>query len=129
MPAPLTVAALYRFARFADPAALRAPLLELAEAQGIRGTLILAREGINGTIAGTTEGIAAIIAHIRALPGCADPDVKYSAASEMPFGRLKVRLKREIVTMGCPTSTRWRASAHTSPRTTGTRLSAIPRPS
>ncbi|WP_082364578.1 rhodanese-related sulfurtransferase [Novosphingobium sp. AAP93] len=102
MPAPLTVAALYRFARFEDPAALRAPLLELAEAQGIRGTLILAREGINGTIAGTTEGIAAIIAHIRALPGCAGLDVKYSAASEMPFGRLKVRLKREIVTMGQP---------------------------
>lgn len=102
MSAPLTVAALYRFARFADPAALRAPLLELAEAHGIRGTLILAREGINGTIAGSADGIAAIIAHIRALPGCADLDVKYSTATEMPFGRLKVRLKREIVTMGQP---------------------------
>lgn len=102
MAVPITVAALYRFARFEDPAALRAPLLELAEAQGIKGTLLLAREGVNGTIAGSAEGIAAVIAHIRALPGCEDLDVKYSTAAGMPFGRLKVRLKREIVTMGQP---------------------------
>ena len=98
----LTVAALYRFARFAEPAALRAPLLALCEEAGIKGTLILAREGINGTIAGSAEGIARVLDHIRALPGCADLDVKFSTASEMPFGRLKVRLKREIVTMGQP---------------------------
>ncbi|MBX9886282.1 MAG: rhodanese-related sulfurtransferase [Novosphingobium sp.] len=97
-----TVAALYRFARLADPAALRAPLLALAEAQGIKGTLLLAREGVNGTIAGSADGIASILEHIRALPGCADLDVKHSAAEEMPFGRLKVRVKREIVTMGEP---------------------------
>ncbi len=101
-PAPITVAALYRFARFADPAALRAPLLEACEAAGIKGTLILAGEGINGTIAGTAQGIASVLASIRALPGCADLDVKLSTAEAMPFGRLKVRLKREIVTMGEP---------------------------
>lgn len=98
----LTVAALYRFARFEDPAALRAPLLAAAQAQAIKGTLLLAREGINGTIAGSAVGIASVLASIRALPGCADLDVKYSSAEEMPFGRLKVRLKREIVTMGEP---------------------------
>ncbi|WP_082698071.1 rhodanese-related sulfurtransferase [Novosphingobium fuchskuhlense] len=98
----LTVAALYRFARFAEPAALRAPLLALCEAQGIKGTLLLAREGVNGTIAGSAEGIAAVLTHIRALPGCADLDVKYSSAAAMPFGRMKVRIKREIVTMGEP---------------------------
>ncbi len=101
-PAPITVAALYRFARFMDPAALRAPLRAICEEAAIKGTLILAGEGINGTIAGSADGIAAALAHIRALPGCADLDVKYSAAAEMPFGRLKVRLKREIVTMGQP---------------------------
>ncbi len=101
-PALITVAALYRFARFDDPAGLRTPLLQVCEAAGIKGTLILAREGVNGTVAGSEEGIAAVIAHIRALPGCADLDVKYSAAETMPFGRLKVRLKREIVTMGEP---------------------------
>lgn len=98
----LTVAALYHFTRFDDPAALRGPLLQLCEAEGIRGTLLLAREGINGTIAGTRQGIDAVLAHIRALPGCADLDWKESGASDMPFGRMKVRLKREIVTMGQP---------------------------
>jgi len=97
-----TVAALYKFAPFDDPAALRQPLLDLCAAQGVKGTLLLAREGINGTIAGPEAGIAAVVAHIRALPGCADLDVKYSAAAAMPFQRLKVRLKKEIVTMKVP---------------------------
>lgn len=96
------VAALYRFTRFADHAALREPLLAACNANGIRGTLLLASEGINGTIAGSPEGIDAVLAHIRALPDCADVDVKFSAASSMPFHRMKVRLKREIVTMGQP---------------------------
>ena len=97
-----TVAALYKFAPFDDPAALRQPLLDLCAAQGVKGTLLLAREGVNGTIAGPEAGIAAVVAHIRALPGCADLDVKYSAAAAMPFQRLKVRLKKEIVTMKVP---------------------------
>ncbi|PQM28008.1 hypothetical protein CVO77_05630 [Sphingopyxis lindanitolerans] len=97
-----TVVALYRFAPFDDPAALRQPLLDLCAAQGVKGTLLLAREGINGTIAGSAEAIAAVLAYIRALPDCADLDVKYSAAAAMPFQRLKVRLKKEIVTMKVP---------------------------
>ena len=97
-----TIAALYHFTRFDDPAALRAPLLALADKHGIRGSLLLAREGINGTIAGTRDGIDAVLAHIRALPGCAGLEWKESHAETMPFGRLKVRLKREIVTMGQP---------------------------
>jgi UPF0176 protein len=101
-PSPITVAALYRFARFPDPTAIRAPLLTLCEAEGIKGTLLLAREGINGTIAGSDAGIAAVIAHIRTLPDCSGIVVKYSHAATMPFHRLKVRLKREIVTMGEP---------------------------
>ncbi len=98
----LIVAALYHFTRFDDPAALRGPLLALAEAGGVKGSLLLAREGINGTVAGPRAGVDALIAHIRGLPGCAGLVWKESAAAEMPFGRMKVRLKREIVTMGEP---------------------------
>ena len=97
-----TVAALYKFAAFDDPAALRAPLLAVCQQQGICGTLLLAREGINGTIAGSADGIAAVLDHIRALPGCGELEVKYSTASVTPFRRMKVRLKKEIVTLGVP---------------------------
>ena len=99
---PITVAALYRFVRFDDPASLRAPLLALCDKLGIKGTLLLAREGINGTVAGSDNAIAALVDHLRGLPDCAALDVKYSTAAEMPFHRMKVRLKREIVTMGEP---------------------------
>jgi UPF0176 protein len=96
------VAALYRFARLEDCAALRGPLEALCRDHGVRGTLLLAAEGINGTIAGTPAAIDAVLAHIRALPDCADVDVKLSTASAMPFHRMKLRIKREIVTMGQP---------------------------
>ncbi len=96
----LTVAALYHFTRFPDPAALKPGLLEVCEAHGVRGALLLAPEGINGTIAGTREGIDAALAAIRALPGCEGLEWKESFAEAMPFGRMKVKLKREIVTMG-----------------------------
>lgn len=98
----LTVAALYHFTRFDDPAALREPLLTLCAETGVKGSLLLAAEGINGTIAGPREGIDAVLARIRALPGCAALEWKESYAESMPFGRMKVRLKREIVTMGLP---------------------------
>ena len=98
----LTVCALYHFTRFDDPSALRGPLLDLCTAQGVKGSLLLAREGINGTIAGTRQGIDAVLAHVRGLPGCGDLEWKESYAASMPFGRMKVKLKREIVTMGVP---------------------------
>ncbi len=98
----ITIAALYHFIRFPDPAALRGPLQDLADARGVRGSLLLATEGINGTIAGDRAGIDAMLAHIRALPGCADLEHKESWSEAMPFGRMKVKLKREIVTMGQP---------------------------
>lgn len=100
--APVTVAALYQFTPFDDLNAVRDPLLALCEEVGVKGTLLIAHEGINGTIAGSENAIAQVIGHIRALPGCANLDVKYSAARTMPFVRMKVRLKREIVTMGEP---------------------------
>ncbi len=97
-----TVAALYHFTPFEDPDALRAPLQALAEAEGVMGTVLIAGEGINGTIAGPRAGIDAVLAHIRGLPGCAALECKESSAAEMPFLRMKVRLKKEIVTMGQP---------------------------
>ncbi|WP_296680783.1 rhodanese-related sulfurtransferase [Novosphingobium sp.] len=99
---PLVVAALYRFTRLADCTAMRAPLLDACRQNGVKGTLLLAHEGINGTIAGNAQGVAAVLGHIRGLQGCADVDVKFAAAETMPFHRLKVRVKREIVTMGQP---------------------------
>ena len=96
------IAALYHFTRFDDPAAIRPDLLALCEAQGVRGTLLLAREGINGTIAGSTDGIDRVLNHIRQLPGCTELEVKFSQADAMPFNRMKARLKKEIVTMGQP---------------------------
>ncbi|GLQ35719.1 UPF0176 protein [Amylibacter marinus] len=98
----IVVAALYHFTRFADHTALQAPLLNLCRAQGIKGSLLLAYEGINGTIAGPRGGIDAVLAHLRAFPGCSDLEHKESIASEMPFNRMKVKLKKEIVTMGQP---------------------------
>ncbi|WP_370268181.1 rhodanese-related sulfurtransferase [Nioella sp.] len=97
-----TVAALYHFTRFDEPDALRAPLRDLCEEKDVRGSLLIAAEGINGTIAGPRAGIDAVLAHIRALPGCADLEWKESTATEAPFARMKVRLKKEIVTMGVP---------------------------
>ncbi len=96
------VSALYHFTPFEDPAVLKGPLLEMLNAAGVKGTILLANEGVNGTIAGTRKGIDAAMAAIRALPGCADLEHKESFAAEMPFLRMKVRLKKEIVTMGVP---------------------------
>ncbi len=95
-----TVAALYQFAPFEELATIQKPLLALCNECEVKGTILIAREGINGTVAGSAEGIEAVIAHIRVLPGCADIDVKYSTAVEMPFLRMKVKLKKEIVTLG-----------------------------
>ena len=99
---PICVAALYRFTALADPEAVRKPLAQLCGQLGIRGTLLIAREGINGTIAGSDDAIAQVLTHIRQLPDCSDLDVKLSRAATLPFNRMKVRLKREIVTMGEP---------------------------
>jgi len=99
---PIRVVALYQFARFDDCALLRQPLAQACLAHGVKGTLLLAREGINGTIAGSDDGIGRVLAHVRHLPGCADIVVKEARAPAMPFHRMKVRIKPEIVTMGQP---------------------------
>lgn len=103
-PAPTStwvVAALYQFRPLEDPARLRDDLRQLASRLGLCGTLIVAPEGINGTVAGSREGIDELHAFLRAA-GFDRMEYKESASEEQPFRRLKVRLKREIVTMGVP---------------------------
>ena len=96
----ISVAALYRFASLPHYERHQHALYECAREAGVKGTLLLASEGINGTIAGTGQGLGTVLGAISAIPGLEQIDVKFSQARTMPFGRLKVRLKREIVTMG-----------------------------
>lgn len=96
------IAALYHFTRFADPSTLKPALLELCLQHQVTGSLLLAHEGINGTIAGPQAGIEAVLAHIKSLPGCSDLNWKEATSDHPPFGKIKVRLKKEIVTMGQP---------------------------
>lgn len=96
------VAALYKFAHLPDYAALRDPLLNCMLRNKVIGSLLLAEEGINGTIAGERAGIDAVLAHLKSDPRLADLPHKESTAEEVPFYRTKVKLKKEIVTMGIP---------------------------
>ncbi|EYS90523.1 hypothetical protein X471_01230 [Bartonella bacilliformis str. Heidi Mejia] len=94
------VAALYCFADLKHYQKLQKPLLDLCQENGIKGTLLLAKEGINGTVAGSCAAIETLVRFITAEPAFQTPELKYSWASKMPFHRIKVRLKKEIVTMG-----------------------------
>ncbi len=95
-------AALYKFVELPNAADLKAPLTACCEENQVTGTLILAQEGINGTIAGPSEGVYAVLHFLYALPGLSDLTHKESFSDKRPFRRLKVRVKREIVTMGVP---------------------------
>ena len=99
-PANVVVAALYRFAKLPDFESFREPLQNLMLEQGLKGTLLLAAEGINGTIAGSREGIDTVIGWLEKDPRFTDIEVKESYVTDNPFYRTKVKLKKEIVTMG-----------------------------
>jgi UPF0176 protein len=96
----VVVAALYHFAKFSDYKAFREPLHQLMFEQEVRGTLLLAIEGINGTIAGPRQGIDAVIAWLQQDVRFAKLETKESYVDASPFYRTKVKLKKEIVTMG-----------------------------
>jgi UPF0176 protein len=100
--APLVVAAFYKFAPLNDLETLQTHLIAVGEAAAIKGTLLIAPEGVNGTLTGTREGLGQFLDAIRALPGFADIEHKESQADTPPFGRLRVRIKREIVTIRDP---------------------------
>ena len=92
--------ALYKFVTLPDYAALREPLLNIMLDNNVFGTLLLAREGINGTVSSSREGIDSLLAWLSEQPGLGNIDTKESYHSEIPFYRTKVKLKKEIVTMG-----------------------------
>jgi UPF0176 protein len=98
----IVVAAFYHFTPFEDTAGLRETLLAQLSAHDLKGTVLLAPEGVNGTLAGSRAGIDAALVALRALPNSMDLEHKESHAETMPFTRLKVRLKKEIVTMKVP---------------------------
>ncbi|MEM9317750.1 MAG: rhodanese-related sulfurtransferase [Pseudomonadota bacterium] len=110
------IAALYHFAPVADPEAWCARLKALCEASELRGTLLIAGEGINGTVAGSEAAIATILAEIRRADGFATLSHKRATAQDMPFSRLKVRVKAEIVTMGQPGLDARRPGIHVAPQ-------------
>jgi UPF0176 protein len=101
---PLKVAAFYQFAALPDFRELREPLRAMCTSLGLKGSVLLAHEGINGTVAGDDEGIDAFVRELQhgtLFGGRLDNlELKFSSASEMPFQRLKIRLKKEIVTLG-----------------------------
>ncbi len=98
----ITVSALYKFVALPDFRTLQPRLLAQCKKHGVMGTLLLADEGINGTIAGSHEAITAVLDWLKADARLADLEHKESFADENPFYRMKVRLKREIVTLGVP---------------------------
>lgn len=97
------IAAFYKFVTLDHYADLRQPLLNICQQHQIKGTIILAAEGINATIAGSRSSIDTILTYLKANPCFADLEHKESIAEKLPFDRLKVRLKQEIVTFGIPT--------------------------
>ncbi len=100
--ASLRIAAVYGFAQIERPAEVRDRLEAVASAGSVLGTLLIAEEGVNGTIAGAERSVEHVLDVIRGLPGLTSPEIKYAATDVMPFHRLKVRRKAEIVTMGRP---------------------------
>lgn len=96
----VVVAALYRFTTMEDYRDLKKPIESAMNQYRIKGTLLLAKEGINGTIAGDRDGINAMLRYLRTDERLADLQVKESSCDQMPFRRARVRLKKEIVTMG-----------------------------
>jgi UPF0176 protein len=100
MSSSFVIAALYRFVRLDNYESLRQPLLDFMLEKKVRGTLLLAAEGINGTIAGNAAAIESMLDYLREDDRLRELDYKLSFDDEMPFYRSRVKLKREIVTMG-----------------------------
>jgi UPF0176 protein len=101
MPMPqIVVCALYKFVTLENYQAMRQPIHDVMEKNHVRGTLLLANEGINGTIAGSRHAIDTVITWLKSDPRLAELECKESITSVMPFNRTKVKLKKEIVTMG-----------------------------
>ena len=95
---PYTIAAFYRFTPIGDAEAFQLEMKQKLALLDLCGTLLVAPEGINGTLAGTEGAIEAMLEMLRGTTGLPREEVKFSEAAEKPFNRLKIRLKREIIT-------------------------------
>lgn len=98
----ILVAALYKFVEIDDLLSLQSNLYEICEKNNIMGTILIANEGINGTISGKTNEINQTISLLKSDKRFANIEIKYSSTNKQPFHRMKVRLKKEIVTIGLP---------------------------
>ncbi len=98
----VTITTFYSFVPLAEPAALKAPILARMQALGIKGTITLASEGVNATISGAEAAIAALIADLRDWLGMVTPTLRSSYFSTQPFKRTKVKVKRELISLGVP---------------------------
>ena len=98
----ILVAALYKFVEIDDLLSLQSNLYEICEKNNIMGTILIANEGINGTISGKNNEINQTISLLKSDKRFANIEIKYSSANKQPFHRMKVRLKKEIVTIGLP---------------------------
>lgn len=96
----VVVCAMYKFVTLDNHVAIKPALLDFMQSNNIRGTLLLANEGINGTVAGSRQDIDALLAYLKSDDRLADLSYKESFTEEMPFLRTRVKLKKEIVTMG-----------------------------
>lgn len=96
------VATFYKFVAISDLEAKRSQIMTWCREKRVKGTIILAEEGINGTIAGSDRAIADVLNSLRSLPGLADLEAKEFTSAKLPFARLKVKIKPEIVTLGMP---------------------------
>ena len=98
----ILVAALYKFVEIDDLLSLQSNLYEICEKNNIMGTILIANEGINGTISGKTNEINQTISLLKSDKRFTNIEIKYSSSDKQPFHRMKVRLKKEIVTIGLP---------------------------
>ena len=113
---PIEVAAFYKFAHLPQCELLRAPLQALCDGNAAKGILLIAAEGVNGTIAAAPDALARVLAGIRAITGLHDIGHKTSHAQTMPFLRMKVRVKREIVTLGVPVNPQAKVGTYVEPQ-------------
>ncbi len=112
----MVVATFYKFTKLSDFAEMQNPLLSFCEVQGVKGTILLALEGINGTIAGSRQAIDSVLAYLRSDSRLADLEHKESSAQQPPFERMKVRLKKEIVTLGLSVNPEEQVGTYVSPK-------------
>ena len=98
----IKILAFYKFTTFNYLLDLKSSLSQMCETNEVLGSVLISEEGLNGTIAGFEENIDTALQFMQALPGCVDLEHKTSFASNKPFSKLRVRIKQEIVTMGCP---------------------------